>query len=153
MPVILTSATPTLICVGETSTLSANGALTYSWNPPIALNGIISPTATITYSVAGTDSLNCTSTPAVITVSVDLCAGLSNLVLTKEQVRIYPNPTSSSFIIELNKPVEIIIYNSLGQIIYKEMSHELRSEISLVNFTNGIYFIKAGSTLQKIIKI
>jgi hypothetical protein len=67
-------------------------------------------------------------------------------------ITIYPNPTTSNFTIDLNEYNNVIIYNSFGQIIYDEKPLQLKSEISLSNFSNGIYFIKVGSVTQKIIK-
>ncbi len=152
LPVIITSATPTFICAGQTSTVNVTGALNYSWSPAIPLNGIVSPTNTITYSVTGTDANNCTSTQAAITVSVDVCTNALAVSNAKTLIHVYPNPTGDKFTIELIKASEIEIYTSLGQIIYREKHPELRYEISLENFTKGIYFIKAGATMQKIIK-
>ncbi len=68
--------TPTLatICSGQTTTLTAIGASTYTWNPSGTLNTssgnmvIASPLSTTNYSVTGT--LNTCTNSAVVTVSV-----------------------------------------------------------------------------------
>ena len=63
----------TVVCVGLSTTLSASGASTYSWNTNATTNTIVStPTTTTGYSVIGTSSLGCqgTATTAVATNSV-----------------------------------------------------------------------------------
>jgi Secretion system C-terminal sorting domain len=55
------------ICAGASVILSASGASTYSWMPG-NLSGdslSVSPTATTTYTVTGTDSIGCTSVDSV----------------------------------------------------------------------------------------
>jgi len=63
-PTVTTSASPTNICVGSSSTLTATGALNYTWNPG-ALTGAtvaVSPTTTTIYTVTGATAAGCTST-------------------------------------------------------------------------------------------
>ncbi|MDD5570625.1 MAG: YCF48-related protein, partial [Bacteroidales bacterium] len=59
------------ICRGETVTLTASGAVSYSWNTGSTVNPYsVSPTTTITYSVTGTDGNSCANTTqTVITVN------------------------------------------------------------------------------------
>lgn len=65
-PTINASASPTAICSGNSSTLTANGALSYTWNPG-GLSGatvVITPTSTTLYTLTGANG-NCTSTNTV----------------------------------------------------------------------------------------
>ena len=70
LPVTAT-ASPAAICAGQSSTLSASGAATFSWTPITALNGttgatvIATPANTITYVVTGTSG-SCSNTASVI---------------------------------------------------------------------------------------
>lgn len=71
LPVVAASNS-TLICVGETVTLSANGAPTYSWSAgssPSSSTFTDVPLTTTTYSVEGSNSAGCTNT-GVVTVQV-----------------------------------------------------------------------------------
>ena len=64
LPNVLISGTNSL-CYGNTTTLSATGAQTYSWNT--GANGstvVVSPTVLTTYSVVGTDITGCTKVTA-----------------------------------------------------------------------------------------
>ena len=70
-PSITTSATPPTICASGTTTLSATGATSYTWNPG-NLSGssvTVSPTTTTTYTVNGT--IGGCSTTQPITVNVN----------------------------------------------------------------------------------
>ncbi|MBI2271666.1 MAG: gliding motility-associated C-terminal domain-containing protein [Bacteroidetes bacterium] len=60
----------TLICQGQSTTLSVSGGKTYSWSDgSIDSVLIISPSSTTTYTVSTSNSI-CTSTPKTITVNV-----------------------------------------------------------------------------------
>lgn len=62
------------ICTGQTATLTASGASTYSWNTGAITNSITdSPTSNTTYTVTGTDGLGCkTTTTQLVTVAASL---------------------------------------------------------------------------------
>jgi PKD repeat protein len=73
----LSVTSPAPICIGNSATLTANGANTYSWNPATGLNTTTgatvtaSPTLTTTYTVTGTNTAtNCSATTNT-TVSVN----------------------------------------------------------------------------------
>jgi subtilisin-like proprotein convertase family protein len=60
------------ICTGQSTTLTATGAVTYSWDQGLGTgnNFTVSPTGTTTYTVVGTDGNGCIGTDA-ITVTVN----------------------------------------------------------------------------------
>jgi hypothetical protein len=64
------------ICNGSSTTLTAAGAVTYTWTPTTGLSPtsgpsvVASPTVTRTYTVTGTDANGCTNT-ATVTVNVN----------------------------------------------------------------------------------
>ena len=64
------------ICIGQSTQLKANGAINYKWSPPTGLNRddiatpIATPMLTTTYRVVGTDTSNCFTDTAHITVAV-----------------------------------------------------------------------------------
>lgn len=70
-PVVSASSSAPVICAGDSATLSANGASSYVWstggtNP----TEVVSPSATTTYTVTGTDLNGCTGTD-IVTVDVN----------------------------------------------------------------------------------
>ena len=75
-PAVLTVSPAVTICTGASTTLTADGAVSYTWTPALGLNGttgssvIASPSATTTYSVTGVDSNSCTTAAATVKVTV-----------------------------------------------------------------------------------
>ena len=59
-------ASNSLICAGQNVTLNVGGANTYTWSNSSNLTSVVvSPSVTMAYSVAGTNSAGCTSTSAI----------------------------------------------------------------------------------------
>jgi gliding motility-associated-like protein len=75
LPTVTASGNPTNICVGQSTTLTGSGASTYVWNPGNISGSPVSvtPAATTTYTVVGTDANGCTNTSGV-TITVVPCA-------------------------------------------------------------------------------
>ncbi len=145
-PSITINSSQTLICVGQSASLTASGANTYSWNTG-ATNSIIAinPTITTTYTVNGTSG-GCSNISS-ITQSVSNCTNFQDINLSKQYIKIYPNPVYDNIIIEFEKLIgndtySIEIINSLGQIQYQSKITRQKSLINLCNFNSGIYFIK-----------
>ena len=94
LPNVTATASPTAVCAGTSSTLTANGASSYSWsNEATGATITVTPAETTTYTVTGTDANNCTNT-ATVTVTVNpvpgvptvasstVCKGTSNAILS-----------------------------------------------------------------------
>lgn len=81
-PLITTTAAPSTICFGNTSTLTAAGAPLIAWlvgdPPPLSYTSVVSPSTSTTYSVIGTNSLGCSST---VTVAINV---IENFSMTAE---------------------------------------------------------------------
>ena len=54
------------VCAGQTTTLTASGAVTYSWSPAATNGTAFAPPTTATYTVTGTSAAGCTSTDQVL---------------------------------------------------------------------------------------
>ncbi len=70
-PVVSAVSSSSTMCTGQTITLTASGATTYTWMPGSVTGNPIasSPTVSTTYSVTGTATTNC-SNSSMVTVSV-----------------------------------------------------------------------------------
>ncbi len=81
LPVVSISPVNPTICNGNSVTLTASGAITYSWSPATGLSAttgatvIATPISTTTYTVTGTDANGC-----INTTTVTVGGGSSSLV-------------------------------------------------------------------------
>ncbi len=152
------SSETSIICVGQSATLTANGALSYTFNPGgTGGSVVVSPTVTTTYNVIGMDGNGCQNT-AAITQSVSACTGLNNFNSSNElEFRAYPNPTNGSFELLIHEESELSITNANGQLIIKQTVSVGKNSINLTNYANGVYILnaknKSKSSYLKIIKL
>jgi len=71
---------------------------------------------------------------------------------TKEVI-VYPNPSNHSINVKSETDLGIIIiYNSLGEIVYREKINSIQQEIDLSKQSAGIYFLQVKNSYIKIIK-
>jgi hypothetical protein len=102
LPTIVATALPTAVCAGNTTSLGASGASSYSWsNGQTGANVFATPSANTTYFVTGTDANGCkaiTSTKTTYTnpplasgtdVSVTIGASVPALTATGTLVKWY----------------------------------------------------------------
>lgn len=166
IPTIIVSQSNTIICVGETATISASGASTYSWSfGPTTNIIIVSPNSTSLYTLTGTSINGCTNT-AIVALVVDVCTGISQLKIKSTEFEVVPNPFNENIVVVGAEQSEIKIYNCIGAIIYfSEMENQnlpagastkAGMEINLSNLISGLYFIQIktenGLATKKIIK-
>lgn len=95
LPNLSVVASPVIVCAGNSSTLSASGALNYAWNggPPSSSQIVVNPQQTSVYTVTGTDANNCsqsktlslavnpTPTVTIVASATAVCAGTSVTLL------------------------------------------------------------------------
>jgi len=152
LPTINVSTTSTLLCTGQSATLTASGAATYSWNTSGSGNTIvISPTINTTYTVTGNDANGCVS-DTVFTQTVSTCVGLTELVPSGNSLMVYPNPFSTTITIVSESEKLIQVFNVLGSLIYSKLSDDKIMSLNLCEQPNGIYFIRIGTFNKKVIK-
>jgi hypothetical protein len=139
------SSSPTLLCEGETATLSASGALTYTWTGISSGSGVaVNPSITTVYTLNANNSDGCLKT-TTLAVDVSACTKLSEEGRFKGSIQVYPNPNTGLFSLRLNDSTEaeeLEIYNSTGQLIVKKQWSELETNMDLTTESNGFYFIK-----------
>jgi hypothetical protein len=70
LPIVSVSPSVTTICALQNTTITASGAVTYSWSSGSSLSlAIVNPSATTNFSVIGTNSLGCKNVANVVVVT------------------------------------------------------------------------------------
>lgn len=161
LPTVSASTNNTLICSGQTATLTANGASTYTWSTAENAASIaVSPTVQTTYTVEGTGTNGCVNT-SVITQSVSVCTDINSIVGNTHQITVYPNPFSDKVIVNTmidfsGTKATIHVYNTLGSIVYSTIIENETTEINLRDQALGMYFINITidgvKSIHKVIK-
>ena len=157
LPSVSATTSNTLLCSGQSATLTATSSATsYTWSDgATTITTVVSPTVTTDYTITVNDGL-CGSS-AVITQSVNTCTGLTSND-NNNVLRVYPNPFIHSFKVNwnadlmLNKEVSIYVYNVLGELVYTEKTNDTEISINTKDWKNGSYFIKVNNTVSKIVK-
>jgi N-acetylneuraminic acid mutarotase len=118
-PNLTVNSSASIVCSGETVTLTVSGASSYSWQTvsPAYTNTVsVTPNSTTTYTVFGAGFNNCTA-PGVYTQAVDPCTQLLDHSGKLSEILVYPNPNSGTFFIEYSEPSLFELYNLQGQLI------------------------------------
>lgn len=154
LPMVMANTSNTLLCSGQTATLSVSGITSYTWSTLENTASIaVSPTTTTTYTVNGTDANGCAGSTS-ISQSVSLCTDITGINGTIGMFNVYPNPTTGTFIIELTTNSQINITNALGQVIYTGTKDAGKHYLDIQNQSTGIYYVKViQQDKQHIIKL
>lgn len=155
-PITLTiTSQDSVICLGETTTLTANGSSNYQWlNAPFPSSSsfTISPTANTTYTVRTVDGNGCRY-DASFTQTVNSCQGISEHQNNYPEFTIYPNPSENKFTVTTNQmeATGLLIYDGLGKLVY---SGELKQGATEINahLIPGVYFVRLNNTQSPVVK-
>ncbi|PBQ33361.1 hypothetical protein CNR22_16770 [Sphingobacteriaceae bacterium] len=153
LPVLAVNSTNSVLCMGQTATLTTTGATTYSWTDggSDALI-IITPTATTIYTVTGTDLIGCSNKLTFIQ-NVSECVGFeSSKTMLTSFLNLYPNPNNGQFTVETSQILHMTIINAWGQKIFETQLFEGENHILLEEQVKGIYFVefRRGSQIKTI---
>ena len=145
LPTLSVSTTNSILCEGESATLTALGAMNYTFNPGGTGTSItISPNATTEYSITGVDANGCENS-AVFTQSVVVCNSIRSLASQTDYLQIFPNPASDVLWIKTSVAGQIEIVNLLGQVVYSGAVAAGEHKINVEHLNNGIYILKSKS--------
>jgi hypothetical protein len=143
-PPVVAAASRTQICKGESVSLSATGALTYTWNNPMGTG----PTVTVapfvlnTYTVSGTDATGCIGTSTVAVNVVTCTATGENRPAVNFHV--FPNPFDREIAYTTDSDVFVKLVDitgaQLGAWSLAEGVGSLRIDVP-----PGIYFLTVSS--------
>jgi hypothetical protein len=150
---VIVNALPTVsvagggtLCSGQSATLTASGASTYTWDGGSNSNAIIvTPTANTTYSVAGTSAQGCSGNATSVSITVVICTALREAVSFSE-IKIFPNPNSGEFTVEAGPEAEKIELSDLsGRIVLIADLNPGTTKINMRDLSSGLYFAKIKS--------
>ena len=156
LPTLTATAKRTMSCVKESNTLTATGAVTYTWsdNATGSVN-VISPTASTIYTVTGTDANGCTGSTQVFAF-VNICSGVEEQAGAGFNFDVYPNPNQGQFMMKADHAMELLLINQLGQqlqIIRLDSGNNYSQELNLQSA--GVYFVvpttPGSGVLRKVI--
>lgn len=119
------------ICSGASTNLVASGGATYTWNNGLGAGAThsVSPSATTTYQVTGTDANGCVNTDyvvvtvnsnptPVITGTTQYCTGSTATVQTSQTYSTYlwsnGQTTQSINVTQANNPITVTVTNAFG---------------------------------------
>ena len=136
----ISATTNTQVLSGQDVTFTAGNSITLS--PGFYAN---SGSDFLAY-IGGCEQMDCTS-PFLSPVYYN--NGLKSLnfeIKLDNDLKIFPNPTSGSFIIQAGQLITnstIEVYNVLGNMVYKKQVDKFENEqIDISNFDNGLYYIR-----------
>lgn len=154
-PVLNPALSSSVICAGQSASMSVTGADTYSWSTGATTASItVSPTVTTSYSVTGTSTSNGCTTTLPLTLSVSSCTGIGELSLAEPAFRIYPNPTQGIVYVELEQASQVLVCNVLGDVILETGSVEGTQRVNLSKYSDGVYFIKiVNGSMQRSVRV
>lgn len=152
-PIDITSSQNKNICSATSASLSAGSSNSIGWYASATASNFISTgisyvtptlsTGNYTYYIA---DLTCGSAKVAITVSVNDCTGITELEDQLSSASLYPVPTHDGFITlsitSLDKNTSVAIYNSLGELIFRQTILSESTPLDLSEKPSGIYFVR-----------
>ncbi len=144
LPALSVSGNDHMLCAGKTAVLVANGATNYTWMPANLSSSslTVSPNATTSYTLNGSDGL-CRS-ELVVTVTVELCDGIDELG-TPGAIITFPNPVQEKLYIRFEKSFrgKLEVFDALGQLVFTYQLLESNNfELQTADLANGIYLLR-----------
>src|SRR5690606_25809576 len=131
------------VCVNEAAVIIPSGAATYTISGG-SYTITSSAAGTTDYTVSGTDNNGCENS-SIATIVVSDCVGIGELKSESLDLKIYPNPNNGNFTVEVAENTRIIVMNSLGQVIHEGTTSTDKTEVSIAEMANGIYFVRVIS--------
>lgn len=142
LPTVTAVTNNTLLCSGQTATLTASGAATYTWSTSqTSMNIAVSPTVTETYTLTGTDANGCTNT-TTIQQAVSACTGIQTITNNQSFISVYPNPNNGVFNLDVTTNANVIVTNTLGQVVLTQKFAAGKHVLNITHENNGVYFVK-----------
>lgn len=144
-PTVNAVSSVSVLCTGQTASLTASGANTYTWSTTGTGSVIaVSPTVTTNYTVVGTNAFGCRDN-AIITQSVSACTGILLNSGISDQINVYPNPVTHT--VEVNIPTlsektTFELFDMTGKKVFEKEISQNTSVVDLSELAKGMYICK-----------
>lgn len=153
LPALGATTNKATLCVGQTASLTASGAVSYTWSTTQQTAVIaISPTTTTTYTLSGTGANGCTANLLVVQ-NVSPCTGLEDVAAAGPEIRFYPNPNKGSFTVVSEVDMTLSLINSLGESVETiSLSGGNEHRLQIEGLSQGIYFLVCRQVSQAVVQ-
>lgn len=137
-----------VLCEGETTTLTGNGASSYTWAGEVGgASIVIQPTLTTTYTLSGINADGCAKTITLSQV-VSPCVGFKKSSVSEYDLHVYPNPHAGKFefrLTSLEQGMEFEIFDAMGTLIERGIVKSNETSVDLEEVPSGVYFLRVTS--------
>ncbi len=148
LPLLNTSISNSVICAGESATISVSGSDTYSWSTSQLGDSItVSPAANSQYTLFASNANGCQNS-TVVAITVNECVGLVKNGSPAFSFLIFPNPNNGSFYILTERSCKARITDVLGKEIMQIDLQSGKNEVFLLEQAKGVYFIQLDAGQQ-----
>lgn len=141
------TASDTTVCAGQTLTLTASGASSYTWSTLQTSAAItVTPSANSVYAVYTSDKSSCKAASQII-ISVSPCTGVSELNKENEALKVYPNPANTEIYFDVpnQNNFDVEIFNTLGQLVLQKNNCTNGSALNISTLKPNVYYLKVKS--------
>jgi hypothetical protein len=140
-PTVTIITSNSLICNGDSVSLSSFGADQFSWlNIGQGASISVTPSATIIYTLIGMFLNSCASSTTA-TIEVNDCTGLKKLDQLSRALRVFPNPSNGFISIFAEEEYNVSLIDNLGS---NRMDFQILNGENLIDIrslANGVYFM------------
>lgn len=146
LPSLTVASTASVLCIGETATITPSGAQTYT------ISGgsfVITPSITSTYTIDATAGNGC-SASTIFTQTVSACTMLYSENSETSIIKIFPNPALYQVRLSVLNSGNCTITNILGKVISSfEISTGKDVVIDVSALESGLYFIEYNDGITR----
>lgn len=141
-PTVTATSSRTYICRNETTTITADGAVSYNWSDGQSGQTItVGPLVQTDYIITGTDQNGCLGYDT-IQIKVSSCTGISENSPLSDQISIFPNPNNGHFSLRSDIDIDLKLYNDFGQELRTiSLNGGNQRSVTVQDLPAGIYFI------------
>lgn len=144
LPTVAIIPSSTIICVGQTMTLTASSASGYSWSTGQTSQAIaVTPGVVNVYAVTVTNAAGCSKNSGPTTFVSSPCTGIEETSFTDSNIRVYPNPTNGQLTINSFHLIrEIIVKDLSGRIVIEQTGNSLDARLDIESLAQGVYIVE-----------